>query len=188
MLDKSTNEIKDLKEMLSEDWVEFEKGDAEIINGSDEIILLSTINSEQLAKYQVNKERWPSIYLKTLLRRFLPHKNLFSHVIGHLGQVTKEEARQDDDFIYLLGSHLGKVGLEKRYESEMRGKRGVWTIEVDVFGKQIRELRRALPSRPVDLFLSLNLSLQTLAKHELSGRKGAIIAIDPNTGFIKAAC
>ena len=186
LLDKSTNEIKDLKEMLSEDWVEFEKGDAEIINGSDEIILLSTINSEQLAKYQVNKERWPSIYLKTQLRRFLPHKNLFSHVIGHLGQVTKEEARQDDDFIYQLGSHLGKVGLEKRYESEMRGKRGVRTIEVDVFGKQIRELRRALPSRPVDLFLSLNLSLQTLAKQELSGRKGAIIAIDPNTGFIKA--
>jgi len=186
LLDKSTNAIEDLKEMLSEDWVEIEKGNVNIINGSDEVILFSNLNSEQLAKYQVNKERWPSIYMKTQLRRFLPHKNVFSHVVGHLGEVTKEEARQDDDFIYQLGSYAGKVGLEKKYESEMRGKRGVRTIEVDVFGNQIRELRRALPKRPLNLFLSLNLSLQTLARKELSGSKGAIIAIDPNTGFIKA--
>ena len=186
LLDKSTNEIKDLKEMLSEDWIESEKGEAELINGSDEIILFSNINLKQLAKYQLNKERWPSIYLKTQLRRFLPHKNVFSHVVGHLGQVTKEEVRQDNVFKYQLGSYLGKVGLEKEYESEMRGKRGVRTIEVDVFGNQIRELRRTLPVRPVNLFLSLNLSLQRLAKEELSGRKGAIVAIDPNTGFIKA--
>ncbi len=186
LLDKSTNEIEDLKELLSEDWVEIEKGNTNIINGSDEVILFSNLNPEQLAKYQVNKERWPSIYIKTQLRRFLPHKNVFSHVVGHLGEVTKEEARQDDDFIYQLGSYSGKVGLEKKYESELRGKRGVRTIEVDVFGNQIRELRRVLPKRPLNLFLSLNLSLQTLARKELSGRKGAIIAIDPNTGFIKA--
>jgi len=186
LFDKSTNEIKDLKEMLSEDWVEIDKDNDEIINGSDEVILFSNLNSEQLAKYQVNKERWSSIYMKTQLRRFLPHKNVFSHVVGHLGEVTKEEARQDDAFKYELGSYLGKVGLEKKYESEMRGKRGVRTIEVDVFGNQIRELRRVLPKRPLNLFLSLNLSLQTLARKELSGRKGAIIAIDPNTGFIKA--
>ena len=186
LFDKTTNEIEDLKKMLSEDWVEIEEGNAKIINGSDEVILFSNLNSEQLAKYQVNKERWPSIYMKTQLRRFLPHKNIFSHVVGHLGEVTKEEARQDDAFIYQLGAYSGKVGLEKKYETEMRGKRGVRTIEVDVFGNQIRELRRALPKRPLNLFLSLNLSLQKLARKELSGRKGAIIAIDPNTGFIKA--
>tara|TARA_Y100001936_G_scaffold209884_1_gene216332 strand:- start:918 stop:2762 length:1845 start_codon:yes stop_codon:yes gene_type:complete len=186
LLAESTNEIKDLKEILFEDWVENEKDNVKLINDSDEIILSSTLNLEQLAKYQVNKERWPSIYLKTQLRRFLPHKNTFSHVVGHLGQVTKEEVRQDDTFIYRPGSYSGKVGLEKKYESVMRGKRGVRTIEVDVFGNQIRELRRTLPVRPLNLFLSLNFNLQTLAKQELSGRKGAIIAIDPNTGFIKA--
>ncbi len=186
LFDKSTNEIEDLKEMLSEDWVEIEKSNDEIINGYDEVILFSNLNSKQLAKYQVNKARWPSIYIKTQLRRFLPHKNVFSHVVGHLGEVTKEEARQDDDFIYQLSSYLGKVGLEKKYESKMRGERGIRTIEVDVYGNQIRELRRSFPKRPSNLFLSLNLSLQTLAREELSGRKGAIIAIDPNTGFIKA--
>ena len=118
LLDKSTNEIEDLKEMLSEDWVEIEKGKAGIIYSSDEVTLFSNLNSKQLAKYQANKERWPSIYMKTQLRRFLPHRNVFSHVVGHLGEVTKEESSQDDTFIYQLGSSLGKVGLEKKYETE----------------------------------------------------------------------
>ncbi len=68
----------------------------------------------------------------------------------------------------------------------MRGKGGVSVVEVDVFGNKIREIERILPERPLNIFLSLNLKLQTLARQELSGRKGAIIAIDPNTGFIKA--
>ncbi len=68
----------------------------------------------------------------------------------------------------------------------MRGKRGVRVVEVDVFGNQIREIERTQPERPLNLFLSLNLRLQALARQELSGRKGAIVAIDPNTGFIKA--
>ncbi len=186
LLDKSTNEIADLKEILSESRFEVESDGTEIIYGSDEIILFSSLSPSQLAKYQINEEKWPSITLQTQLRRFLPHKNLFSHVIGHLGEITKEEARQNMGFVYRQGDYLGKVGLEKKYESAMKGKRGVRTIEVDVFGNQIRELSRTLPERPLDLFLSLNLSLQKLAKKELSDRKGAIIAIDPNTGFIKA--
>ena len=185
LLDKSASEINDLREMLSGSSAKFGKTNLKIINNSDEIILYSSLNSSELAKYQLNKDRWPSIELKTQLRRYLPHKNLFSHVVGHLGEVTKEEARLYQGS-YQQGSLLGKIGLEKKYESELRGKRGVRTVEVDVFGKQIRELERTLPERPLNIILSLNLGLQKLAIKELSGRKGAIIAIDPNTGFIKA--
>jgi len=185
LFDKSASEINDLREMLSGSSTKFGKTNLTIINNSDEIILYSSLDSSELAKYQLNKDRWPSVELKTQLRRYLPHKNLFSHVIGHLGEVTKEEARLYQGS-YQQGSLLGKIGLEKKYESEMRGKRGVRTVEVDVFGKQIRELDRTLPEKPLNIILSINLGLQKLAKKELSGRKGAIIAIDPNTGLIKA--
>ncbi len=184
LVNKASNEIKDLQNILSlpDIVLDFSK----TINGSDELILISGLTYEQLAKYQTNKQKWPSIELKTQLRRFLPHKNVFSHVIGHLGEVTKEDERQYQDIRYKAGSYIGKVGLEKRYESEMRGKSGMSIIEVDVFGNQIREIERTQPIRPSNLYLSLNLKLQQLAREELSGRKGAIIAIDPNTGFIKA--
>ena len=184
LVNKASNEIKDLQNILSLPAVVLDF--SQTTNGSDELILISGLTSEQLAKYQINKQKWPSIELKTQLRRFLPHKNVFSHVIGHLGQVTKEDERQNQDIRYKPGSYIGKVGLEKRYESVMRGKSGISIIEVDVFGNQIREIERTQPKRPSNLYLSLNLELQQLAREELSGRKGAIIAIDPNTGFIKA--
>jgi len=186
LFDQSSTEINDLQRILLEPGLEIQSNISQITNSSDELVLIPRLSSEQLAKYQINKEKWPSIELKTRLRRFLPHKNVFSHVVGHLGEVTKEDIRRNQGAKYQPGSYLGKVGLEKKYESAMRGNRGVSVVEVDVFGNQIREVDRTQPERPLNLFLSLNLRLQTLARQELSGRKGAIIAIDPNTGFIKA--
>ena len=184
LVDKASNEIKNLQDILSLPDIELDF--SQTINGSDELLFISGLTYEQLAKYQTNRQKWPSIELKTQLRRFLPHKNVFSHVVGHLGEVTKEDERQNQDIQYKAGSYIGKVGLEKRYESVMRGKSGISIIEVDVFGNQIREIERTQPKRPSNLYLSLNLRLQQLAREELSSRKGAIIAIDPNTGFIKA--
>ena len=186
LFDQSSTEINDLQRILLEPGLEIQSNVSQITNSSDELIVISRLSSEQLAKYQINKEKWPSVELKTQLRRFLPHKNVFSHVVGHLGEVTREDNRQNQGISYRPGSYLGKVGLEKKYESVMRGKGGVSVVEVDVFGNKIREIERILPERPLNIFLSLNLKLQTLARQELSGRRGAIIAIDPNTGFIKA--
>jgi len=186
LFDQSLTQINDLQRILLEPELEIQSNISQITNSSDELILIPGLSSEQLAKYQINKEKWPAIELKTRLRRFLPHKNVFSHVVGHLGEVTKEDKRRNQGTKYQQGAYLGKVGLEKRYESAMRGKRGVRVVEVDVFGNQIREIERTQPERPLNIFLSLNLRLQALARQELSGRKGAIVAIDPNTGFIKA--
>ena len=186
LFDQSSTEINDLQRILLKPELEIQSNISQITNSSDELILITGLSAEQLAKYQINKEKWPAIELKTRLRRFLPHKNVFSHVVGHLGEVTKEDIRRNQGTKYQQGAYLGKVGLEKRYESAMRGKRGVRVVEVDVFGNQIREIERTQPERPLNLFLSLNLRLQALARQELSGRKGAIVAIDPNTGFIKA--
>ena len=186
LFEQSSTQINDLQRILLEPELEIQSNISQITNSSDELILIPGLSSEQLAKYQINKEKWPAIELKTRLRRFLPHKNVFSHVVGHLGEVTKEDKRRNQGTKFQQGAYLGKVGLEKRYESAMRGKRGVRVVEVDVFGNQIREIERTQPERPLNIFLSLNLRLQALARQELSGRKGAIVAIDPNTGFIKA--
>ena len=186
LIQQSSTQINDLQRILLKPELEIQSNISQITNSSDELILIAGLSSEQLAKYQINKEKWPSIELKTSLRRFLPHKNVFSHVVGHLGEVTKEDKRRNQGTKYKQGAYLGKVGLEKKYESAMRGKRGVRVVEVDVFGNQIREIERTQPERPLNIFLSLNLRLQTLARQELSGRRGAIVAIDPNTGFIKA--
>jgi len=186
LYDKNSIEIITLQRIFSGTGFEINSKVLQTTNGSGELVLISGLNPEQLAKFKINKDKLPSIELKTRLKRYLPHKNVFSHVVGHLGEATNEDERQNQGARYLPGSLLGKVGLEKRYESAMRGKRGTSVIEVDVFGNQVREINRIKPERPINLFFSLNLRLQKLAIEELSGRKGAIIAMDPNTGFIKA--
>jgi Cell division protein FtsI/penicillin-binding protein 2 len=89
LIQQSSTQINDLQRILLKPELEIQSNISQITNSSDEVILIAGLSSEQLAKYQINKEKWPSIELKTGLRRFLPPKNVFSHVVGHLGEVTK---------------------------------------------------------------------------------------------------
>ena len=79
----------------------------------------------------------------------------------------------------------GKKGLERNYESILRGSLGYRSIEVDAYGNEIKEISRKSPQRPGNLYLSINKELQLIAKNELNGRKGAIIGLDPSTGLVK---
>ena len=111
---------------------------------------------------------------------------LFSHVIGHLGPITVEEQEDSGNFRYPLSYWIGKTGVEEFYEEFLRGGVGHKTIEVDVHGREFRELERTIPEKAKNLYLSLDKNLQYLAREELAGRKGAIVAMDPNNGLIKA--
>ena len=59
-------------------------------------------------------------------------------------------------------------------------------MEVDVYGNKIREINRVFPDKPFSLTLTLDLRLQKIAQEELANRRGAVVALDPTTGFIKA--
>jgi len=149
------------------------------------IILMDDLTEEQVAKYLVNKERWPSSDLEAYLKRYVIDNSLFSHVLGYTGAVSRQEREDDEEYRYSINSRLGKSGIEKTYENELRGKVGYRTVEVDVHGKEVRELEKVLPTKAKNIFLSLDQELQELARKALKGRKGAVVAIDPNNGLVK---
>jgi penicillin-binding protein 2 len=149
------------------------------------IILMDDLTEEQVAKYLVNKERWPSSDLEAYLKRYVIDNSLFSHVLGYTGAVSRQEREDDEEYRYSINSRLGKSGIEKTYENELRGKVGYRTVEVDVHGKEVRELEKVLPTKAKNIFLSLDQELQELARKGLKGRKGAVVAIDPNNGLVK---
>jgi len=152
---------------------------------SSSILLMKNLSSEQVAKYLLNSEKWPSVSLKPRLQRYVLDGPLFSHTIGYLGRVSSNEL-DGSKFKYKIDSWTGKSGVEKVYEQSLRGSLGHKIVEVDVYGKEIRELERLKPGKAPDIYLSLNKPLQELARKKLSGRKGAIVAMDPNNGLIKA--
>jgi penicillin-binding protein 2 len=149
------------------------------------ITLMDDLTEEQVAKYLVNKERWPSSNLEAYLKRYVIDSSLFSHVVGYTGPISSQEREDDEEYRYSINSRLGKSGIEKTFENELRGKVGYRTVEVDVHGKEVRELEKVLPSKAKNIFLSLDQELQELARKGLKGRKGAVVAIDPNNGLVK---
>lgn len=150
------------------------------------LTLIDDMTEEQVAKYLLHKERWPSVNIDAYLKRYVINGPLFAHVIGYTGAISSQERQDVEEYRYLIDSRLGKSGLEKTYENELRGKVGYRTLEVDVHGKEVRELEKVLPSKAKNIFLSLDKELQELARRELKGRKGAVVALDPNNGYIKA--
>lgn len=190
--DKTVNlelTLKELKEELylrEEELQSFNKRLKKNSSVYETLIIAENLTQEQIAKYTVEKERWPSTSIKAQLLRFNVLGSLFSHVIGHLGPISIEEQEDSEKFLYPLSYWIGKTGVEEFYEEFLRGGIGYKTIEVDAHGKEFRELERIIPEKAKNLYLSLNKNLQSLAREELAGRKGAVVALDPNNGLIKA--
>ena len=174
-LDIKEEAIEDIKQRLDSKNLTYES-----------LVIVENLTQEQLSKYIVERSKWPSTSVKAQLMRFNIYGHLFSHVIGYMGPVSNEEMQDSNNFKYPLRYRIGKTGVEKFYEEEMRGSIGYKTIEVDVHGNELRELDRVFPERAKDIYISLDKDLQLLARKELDGRKGAIVALDPNTGLIKA--
>ena len=152
----------------------------------ERLVIAQNLSQEQIARFSVEADRWPGLSIEARLMRFNLFGPIFSHVLGYVGQISLEEIEDSMNFSYPLSFQIGKSGVEKSYEEQMRGGIGYKTVEVDVHGKEIRELTRIIPKKGSDIYLTLDKDLQELARNELAGRKGAIVALDPNNGFIKA--
>jgi len=103
------------------------------------------------------------------------------HVLGYVGEANEEEAAK-----FYLGAVVGKMGLEKQYDQRLRGRDGLSILEQDAQGKVLRELRRIEPVKGEVLPTVLDAGLQKKAFELLAGRKGAVVAGNPNTGEILA--
>ena len=187
--DKLLDSAKDQIELLFKDVLNEDRNLNELKMGSNlgsNIWIAESLTEKELARYEFFKNDLPSIELETKLVRYLPHQNLFSHAVGHLGKVNPQERLLLSKEEYPNGSFIGKVGIEKRYESFLKGSIGSSVLEVDVYGNKVREISRKNPDRPSDLVLTLDLELQKIARKELAGRRGAVVALEPNTGYVKA--
>ena len=119
--------------------------------------------------------------------RAYPHGSLAAHVIGYTSSIGDEEYRRLRQQGYRLSDRIGRTGLEKAFERHLRGEWGGQQLEVDAAG----QVQRVLGDRPAragrDLRLTLDLPLQQAAERALDGvRKGAIVALDPRSGAIRA--
>lgn len=144
------------------------------------------LTEEQIARIAVNQFRLPGVEVAASLVRYYPHKEHFAHSVGYVGRINESELKKLDAVNYSGTHHIGKTGIERFYEDALHGQVGYEEVETNARGRVLRVLKRVEPISGQDIYLTLDIALQEAAEMALDGRRGAIVAIDPNTGEVLA--
>lgn len=144
------------------------------------------LSEEEVAKFSLDQFRFPGFSLNVQLIRQYPFSNSIAHVIGYVGRINEKELAQLDAANYSATHFIGKTGIERYYESALHGKVGYQKVEIDASGRIIRDLSTTYPIRGIDLYLTIDKTLQNTAEEALSPHRGAIVALNPKTGEVLA--
>lgn len=144
------------------------------------------LSEEQIARIAVNQFRLPGVEVAASLVRYYPQKEHFAHSVGYVGRINEVELKRLDPVNYSGTHHVGKTGIERFYEEQLHGQVGYEEVETNARGRVLRVLNRVEPVSGQDIYLTLDSKLQEAAEIALDGRRGAIVALDPNTGEVLA--
>ncbi len=149
-------------------------------------LLKRDIGRDALAAIEAHKYDLPGIEINVRPRRHYINRQIAAHLIGYLSKINSDELKSGKYPGYGSGDFIGKFGVEKAYESYLRGKRGGRQVEVNATGQIVRILR-TVDARPGhNIYLTIDLKLQQKAEKLLEGVAGAVAAMDAATGEILA--
>ncbi len=150
-------------------------------------VLLTDLSVEQVIRFKEQENNLYGAQIDIGLVRNYPFKSLAAHTLGYTQMITQNEYSKLSERGYKLSDRIGRKGIEAAFESELRGKWGGEMLEIDSLGTVQRSLGLKLPKAGKDIKLTLDLELQLTAEKVLSDKiAGAIIAIDPRSGAIRA--
>ena len=148
------------------------------------ITLAKSLNDEQIALFSVSSEKFKGFSVETGLVRSVVNKQSLAHVLGYMGYSESNDDNKISNFI--SGNQIGISGIEKTYHDQLSGKVGTRIEEKDVSGKFVRVLSENNAESGKDLKLSIDLDLQNFLIPFFEGQKGALVALEPKSGLIKA--
>ncbi len=151
------------------------------------IILANNLDTTQVLRFKEQEATLKGAQVDVELLRYYPYGSLASHLIGYTQPITASEFKILSKKGYLIADRIGRIGVEAAYEPHLRGQWGGEMLEVDALGSIQRSLgiKPSVPGK--DLQLTIDLVLQQSAEKALADKKaGAIVALDPRTGAIRA--
>lgn len=183
------NELSTVLEIAPRDRRRFKKL-LEESRKLDSLPIRTRLTDEEVAKFAAQRYRFPGVEIQARLFRQYPLGDVASHLIGYIGRISPKDAERiensDDASNYLGTDYIGKEGLEKRYEDVLHGTTGFEKVEVSAGGRPIRTLSRTASQPGNNLILSVDINLQQLIESWFGDRRGALVALDPNTGEVLA--
>ncbi len=150
-----------------------------------EQVFINQLSAEEFAVFQEKSFRFKGFYTrKRTIRQYA--FNVGAHVLGDIGEVSKNDIKEDD--YYRMGDYIGKQGVERSYEKQLRGEKGAEILLRDARGRvQGHYMNGAFDRVPIpgkNLKLGIDEKLQKLGERLLEGKIGSIVAIEPSSGEI----
>ena len=148
------------------------------------------LTDDEVARFTAQRFRFPGVEVQARLFREYPLGEIASHVLGYIGRINQKEAKaieeSEDAANYKGTDHIGKEGLEKSYEKQLHGVTGYEEVERSAGGRAIRTLSRTAPRPGTNLILSIDIELQKVIEEAFGDFRGALVAIEPETGDVLA--
>ena len=148
-------------------------------------LFMCQLSDKDFSIFHEKMFRFPGVYIQ---RRSIRHYQypVAAHVLGDVAEVSPADIEEDE--YYQPGDYIGKLGVERKYEKQLRGEKGVQILLRDAHGRiQGSYQNGALDKRPVpgkNLTLSIDYDLQALGERLMEGKIGSIVAIEPSTGEV----
>ena len=148
-------------------------------------LFMAQLSNQDFSVFREKLFRFPGFYIQQRSIRQYQYPYA-AHVLGDVAEVSESDIENDD--YYQAGDFIGKLGIERYYEKQLRGEKGVQILLRDAHGRIKGKYQNGMyDSRPVagkDLTLSLDIKLQALGERLLEGKIGSIVAIEPATGEV----
>lgn len=147
------------------------------------------IDFEELSRIEENRLNLPGIDYKIEPKRYYPSGVRAPHLFGYLGEITRKELKKSKKEELRPGDIVGKKGLEKVYDTQLRGVRGYQYVEVDALGREVRKLedkREILPAPGKNLHLTIDAKLQRCLEARMDTLRGGAVVVDCENGEVLA--
>lgn len=150
------------------------------------ITLKYKLSEDAIAKLMVNNPFLKGVQVEAELIRHYPRGADLAHVLGYVGQINEREKKRLDLSRYKATRRIGKIGIERYYEDLLHGEPGYQKVETNAQGRVLKVLERKSPIPGRNLILNIDADLQKKAYEAFNGRRGSLVAMDPNNGGILA--
>ncbi|MBV8069222.1 MAG: penicillin-binding protein 2 [Acidobacteriaceae bacterium] len=158
------------------------------MGSAPQIIIKDQLSRDDIAWIEAHQDdsAYPEMQLIRAWRRQYPQDGFATHVIGYVGEISESELNLPQYLDYQQGDIIGKDGLERQYDDQLRGVDGQQRVLVDSWGheRQMEASKQAVPGK--DLHTTLDLDLQAVAELAMQDKRGAVVALDPRNGEILA--
>ena len=153
-------------------------------------VVLADASFDVVSVLEERRVDFPGLIIQAAPKRYYPDKEAVASFVGYTGEITESELNARQYRNYKSGQDIGKAGLERQYEAELRGKEGTHFVEVDARGRVVGEAGGRgdiTPESPDPLYTNIDLDLQRFAASLFGDTlQGGVVAMDPKTGEVLA--